>query len=272
MSSRSVPWLAGIDDDHRTSLTPELQCRRQSGGRATDDGNVALPLDGPWTVLMTHAPHDTVTCQDRTAPCDIRKTQQEAITVADSDDVERVVRTRLRTLRTTLGLSLDDLAARTNLSASTISRIETGRRTIGLDVLLPLARALQVNIDALLDVHSDDDVVIRPVASKSGATTTWTLSRPTAGTVAVKMRLQPTRRPPEQRVHPGHDWLFVLDGRVRLMLGDREIIVEHGEAAEFATMTPHALSAIDEPAEIIMIFDRDGHRAHVHQTTGGSAR
>jgi transcriptional regulator with XRE-family HTH domain len=186
-------------------------------------------------------------------------------------DLERIVRTRLRTLRTTLGLSLDDLAARTNLNPSTISRIETGRRTIGLDVLLPLAKALQVDLDALLDVHNDDDVVIRPAPSKSGGTTTWMLSRPTAGAIAMKMRLQPTRRAPEQRVHPGHDWFFVLDGRVRLVLGEREIMVEAGEAAEFATMTPHALSAVDGPAELIMIFDRDGHRAHVHQATRGAS-
>ena len=192
--------------------------------------------------------------------------------MAEPNDVEAIVRGRLRTLRTTLGLSLDDLAARTNLSPSTISRIETGRRTIGLDVLLPLAKALQVDLDALLDVHSDDDVVIRPAASKSGGTTTWMLSRPTASRIAVKMRLQPTQRAPEQRVHPGHDWLFVLDGRVRLVLGEREIVVEAGEAAEFATMTPHALAAIDRPAELIMIFDRDGHRAHVHQTTGGGSK
>ena len=59
--------------------------------------------------------------------------------------------TRLRSLRNTLGLSLDELAARTNLSPSTISRIETGKRTISLDVLLPLATALQVDLDTLLD-------------------------------------------------------------------------------------------------------------------------
>ena len=57
------------------------------------------------------------------------------------------MRTRLRSLRTTLGLSLDELAARTHLSASTISRVETGKRTISLDVLLPLATALQVDLD-----------------------------------------------------------------------------------------------------------------------------
>ena len=184
-------------------------------------------------------------------------------------DVEAILRARLRTLRTTLGLSLDDLGARTNLSPSTISRIETGKRAISLDVLLPLAAALQVGVDALLDVRHDDDVVIRPVPSEEGGRTTWMLSRPTGTNVAVKMRLEPTRVPPHQRVHPGHDWFFVLDGHVRLLLGDREIDVEAGEAAEFATMTPHALVAVDAPAELLMIFDRDGERAHIHH--GGDA-
>jgi transcriptional regulator with XRE-family HTH domain len=182
-------------------------------------------------------------------------------------EIERVVRTRLRSLRNTLGLSLDELAARTNLSPSTISRVETGKRTISLDILLPLARALQVDFDALLDVRSDDDVVIRPIPSSSGERTSWMLSRPTASTVAVKMRIEPTRKNQELRVHPGHDWFFVITGQVRLSLGEREIIVQAGESAEFTTMTPHAFAATDGPAELIMIFDRDGQRAHVHHET-----
>ena len=185
--------------------------------------------------------------------------------MAELAEIEHLVRTRLRSLRGTLGLSLDELSDRTNLSPSTISRIETGKRTISLDVLLPLAAALQVDLDTLLDVHSDGDVVIRPAPTSADGRTTWLLSRPTGGTHAIKMRLEPSRRAPEQRVHPGHDWFFVLQGQVRLSLGDREITVETGEAAEFNTMTPHAVAAIDGPAELIMIFDRDGLKAHVHR-------
>ena len=188
--------------------------------------------------------------------------------MSELTEIEQVVRTRLRTLRQTLGLSLDELAARTNLSPSTISRVETGKRTISLDVLLPLANALQVDLESLLDVRNDDDVVIRPVQSGSGDRTTWMLSRPTGNTVALKMRIEPQGGPVDQRVHPGHDWFFVIEGRVRLSLGDREIIVETGEAAEFATMTPHACTAVDGPAELIMIVDRDGQRAHVHHQSG----
>jgi transcriptional regulator with XRE-family HTH domain len=189
--------------------------------------------------------------------------------VDSPQSIEQVVRTRLRALRHTMELSLDELAARTNLSPSTISRVETGKRTISLDVLVPLATALQVDLDQLLSVDGDDDVVIRPSPKRSGKRTTWLLSRPTASVIALKTRLEPMRTRAEPRVHPGHDWFFVLDGRVRLRLGEREIVVAAGEAAEFSTMTPHAIDADGGPAEVIMTFDRDGHRAHVHHGAGG---
>lgn len=179
--------------------------------------------------------------------------------------IEEVVSTRLRSLRNTLGLSLNDLGARTNLSPSTISRIETGKRAISLDVLQPLAAALHVSVDALLDMSGDEDVVIRPSPSRSGSRTIWMLSRATGPTIAIKIRLDPTTETREQQVHPGHDWFFVLEGQVRLLLGAREITVQAGEAAEFSTMTPHAFEAVDGPAELLMIFDRDGQRAHVHR-------
>lgn len=185
--------------------------------------------------------------------------------MAETGDIEQVVRTRLRALRTAAGLSLDELAARTNLSPSTISRIETGKRTIGLDVLVPLAAALHADLNALLEADGDDDVVIRPTPSSCKDRTTWMLSRPASSTVAVKMRLEPVEQAVQQKVHPGHDWFFVLQGQVRLLLGEREILVETGEAAEFATMTPHAITAVDGPAEIVMIFDRAGEIAHVHR-------
>jgi transcriptional regulator with XRE-family HTH domain len=185
--------------------------------------------------------------------------------VSETADVEALARSRLRGIRTTLGYSLDELAERTHLSPSTISRVETGKRRLSLDVLVPLAAALQISLDALFEAPSDDDVVIHPVAHSSGARTTWPLSRPDGRMVAMKIRFEPTEGRPSLRVHPGYDWFLVLEGRARLWLGERRIDVAAGEAAEFATMVPHAVTALDGPAELIMIFDRDGQRAHVHQ-------
>ena len=184
---------------------------------------------------------------------------------SDVTDIDSLVRTRLRSLRESLGWTLDTLAERSQLSPSTISRIETGKRTVSLDVLVPLARALQIDLDSLLEVDAGDgDIVIRPVPARRPGVTTWPLSRPTGSTASFKMRLEPRARRRQPQVHPGRDWFYVVSGRIRLRLGERTLIVETGEAAEFSTMTPHTLDAIDGPAEIITIFDRDGQQAHLH--------
>ena len=182
-------------------------------------------------------------------------------------DIEQTVRTRLRGLRRAQSLSLDDLAERSHLSPSTISRIETGKRAISLDVLLPLARALRTDVETLLAEDVDEDVVIRPTANHEVGRTTWMLTKATGATVAMKVRLEPGDMP-QQQVHPGHDCFFVLEGRVHLFLGERVITVESGEAAEFETMTPHSFTAVGGPAELIMIFDRDGHRVHREDASG----
>jgi len=185
--------------------------------------------------------------------------------MSEGHDIERLVRTRLRALRQSLGLSLEQLASQTGVSASAISRIETGKRTISLDVLVPLAAGLQIDLDSLFESSHDEDIVIRPSPQFAPDRTTWLLNRPTNGTLLLRMHLKPRRRKPEQRVHPGHDWFHVLDGRVRLFLGEREIDIETGESAEFATMTPHALAAQNGPAHLIMAFSREAQRAHAEK-------
>lgn len=181
-----------------------------------------------------------------------------------SDEIDQLARDRLRAIRHHLGWSLDDLAERSGVGASTISRLETGHRSISFDVLIPLARALDVSIDELVARDDADEVVIRPEPhERSPSMTVWALSRPGNPTVAVKIRFQPDDSPPDPKVHPGHDFMFVLDGTVRLTLGDRTHLVASGESAEFSTMTPHAVQAVDGPAEVLMVLDQTGARTHL---------
>jgi len=153
---------------------------------------MATAFGAPWITLVALKDIAAEVRGERSIPAlaiDLARFARSERTVngvPESNDIDRVVRARLRSLRTTLGLSLDGLAARANLSPSTISRIETGKRAISLDVLLPLARALQVDLDSLLRVHSNEDVVIHPVPSRSPGRTTWMLSRPTDNTIASK--------------------------------------------------------------------------------------
>lgn len=179
--------------------------------------------------------------------------------------VENVVRQRIRSLRLAQGWTLDALAARCYLSASTLSRIETGHRRIALDQLVPLAQALGTTLDRLVEPDGDDDVVIRPEPETMAGSTLWLLSRERdrRGVTIAKMRITPDRPASESKVHPGYEWFTVLAGTVRLRLGERTILVREGQAAEFSTMTPHSLEAHEGPVELLTIFDHDGERAHL---------
>lgn len=138
---------------------------------------------------------------------------------------------------------------------------------MALDQLVPIARALGTTIDQLVEPIDDDDVVIRPEPQQWPGRTTWILSRDRAvnGVTVAKMRIDPTLPDADRmRVHPGHDWFTVLSGTLRLRLGERTILVEAGDAAEFSTMIPHCLSAHETATEILTIFDHEGERAHLH--------
>jgi transcriptional regulator with XRE-family HTH domain len=185
--------------------------------------------------------------------------------VTEGVELEETARRRLRTLRQARGWTLDDLAARAHVGASTISRIETGQRRLALDQLVTLARALGITVDDLLADDDGDDVVIRPTPRGDGGAV-WMLSRrdDPSGRIVAKMRLPAsTTAEPERQVHPGHDWFYVLDGTVRLVLGGREHLVGAGEAASFSTMTPHSVVGVGGPAETLTILDHHGERAHV---------
>lgn len=188
--------------------------------------------------------------------------------------LDGLVRKRIRGLRSALGWSLDDLAARCYLSPSTLSRIETGHRRISLDQLSAIARALGTTLDQLVESDADDDVIIRPQHDTARGLTTWMLNRQ-PGVIVAKMRL--TKPAPTSakalKIHPGRDWFTVLSATVTLVLGDRRILVETGQAAEFSTMIPHAFGAHEGPAEILGILDQDGRRTHLRpRPNGGEGR
>jgi transcriptional regulator with XRE-family HTH domain len=191
--------------------------------------------------------------------------------MTQGEDLDGLVRKRIRGLRAALGMSLDDLAAACFMSPSTLSRIETGHRRISLDQLTAIARALGTTLDSLVE-STDADVVIRPRHEPDRGIITWTLRHEAGpgGTTVAKMRLErPVPDPQHLRAHPGWEWFTVLSGTIALRLAERLILVEAGEAAEFSTMVPHAFGCHDGPAEILGIFDHDGRRTHLRKLDGG---
>jgi transcriptional regulator with XRE-family HTH domain len=192
----------------------------------------------------------------------------------DLDTVLAAVGPRLRALRLEHGRTLGDLSAATGISASTLSRLESGQRRPNLDLLLPLAQAYGVPLDDLVGAPPTGDprIHLRPVAAANGETFVPLTRRP-GGVQAYKLVLSPSRgHTPDPRVHEGYEWLYVLNGRLRLVLGQQDLVLVPGEAAEFDTRVPHWFGPADqEPVEILTLFGRQGERAHLRVRPRASA-
>ncbi|QTA31822.1 transcriptional regulator [Streptomyces sp. CA-256286] len=189
----------------------------------------------------------------------------------NNDELDGLVRKRIRALRVAQGWSLEELAGRANLSQSSLSRIENGQRRLALDQLVTLARALDTTLDQLVETASDD-VIISPMIDGAHGLMRWPVKGdPGMTVVRQRMTEPPPDNPARMRAHPGREWLVVLSGTAVLMLGHRRFRVETNQAAEFPTMLPHAIGAEGGPCEILGIFDRDARRGHLRDTrrTGG---
>ncbi|MFJ5938897.1 helix-turn-helix domain-containing protein [Streptomyces sp. NPDC093071] len=180
----------------------------------------------------------------------------------EDEDLDGLVRKRIRALRVAQGWSLEELATRARLSQSSLSRIENGRRRLALDQLVVLARALDTTLDQLVETAADD-VVISPMIDGARGQMRWPI-KGEPGMTVIRQRITdpPPDNPSRMRAHPGREWLVVLSGTATLLLGHRRFRIETNQAAEFPTMMPHAIGAEGGPCELLGIFDRDARRGH----------
>ena len=160
--------------------------------------------------------------------------------VMDDETVLDGVGPRLRTLRQQRGATLAELSASTGISVSTLSRLESGQRRPTLELLLPLSRVHQVPLDELVGAPSAADPRVRPRPIQRSGMTMWPLSRRPGGVQAYRASIPPAgRATPEQQSHEGYEWMYVLSGRLRLLLGEHDLVLSPGEVVEFDTHVPH---------------------------------
>ncbi|HEY4022386.1 MAG TPA: XRE family transcriptional regulator [Pseudonocardiaceae bacterium] len=193
-----------------------------------------------------------------------------------ADDVDNLLNSmlnsvgaRLRDLRKRNGSTLSDVARATGISVSTLSRLESGTRKASLELLLPLSRLYEVTLDHLVDnPHPGPQLHQKPVWRHGGITIPLN-SRP-GGLQALKEILPASRAnlAPDPQVHPGYKWVHVLDGTLKLLLGDSEVMLRTGEAAEFDTRMPHWYSnGNDRSVELLSLFGPQGERMNIKART-----
>lgn len=176
---------------------------------------------------------------------------------------------RLRRIREKRGVSLSGLTALTGISKSTLSRLESGQRKPSLELLLPIAAALAVPLDEIVVAPRIVDPRMPQHPRRCGGRVIVPLSRAGGEPRAYKITIAPTESQPEVRTHLGYEWLYVLGGRLRLVLGDHDVILGSGEVAEFDTEHPHWFGSTGDGAvEVLSIFGPQGERAHLRATSG----
>ncbi|KAA2264211.1 helix-turn-helix transcriptional regulator [Solihabitans fulvus] len=186
-----------------------------------------------------------------------------------SDDLATVldgVGPRLRALRQQRGATLAALSSATGISVSTLSRLESGGRRPTLELLLPLAKAHRVPLDELVGAPPTGDPRVHPQPFTRGDQTIIPLTRQPGGPQAFKHLIAAggKRSEPEPRTHEGYEWLYVLSGRLRLVLGEHDVVLKSGEVAEFDTRVPHWFGSADSRAvEFLSLFGPQGERMHV---------
>lgn len=188
-----------------------------------------------------------------------------------SDEVLAGVGPRLRALRKDRGATLAGLSAATGISVSTLSRLESGLRKPSLELLLPIARAHRVPLDELVGAPPVGDPRVRMKPIVRGNRTMVPLTRRPGGLQAYKLIIQESEGEPDPRTHEGYEWLFVLSGRMRLVLGEHDVVLTEGEAAEFDTRLPHWFGPAGEgPLELLSLFGPQGERMHVRARPRGA--
>jgi transcriptional regulator with XRE-family HTH domain len=176
-------------------------------------------------------------------------------------DVLAEVGPRLKRLRLRRGVTLTALAAKTGISKSTLSRLESGQPS--LELLLPLAEAHQVPLDELVGAPDVGDPRIRLKPRVRNGRMVFPLTQQSSGLHVWKVVIPP-ERDRELRTHEGYEWLYVLSGQMRLVLGEHDITMGPGEVAEFNTRLPHWFGpADDQPVEILSVHGSHGQRMRV---------
>jgi transcriptional regulator with XRE-family HTH domain len=184
--------------------------------------------------------------------------------VDDLDDAITAAGPRLRALRRQRDLTLDELSEQTGISKSTLSRLESGGRRPTVELLLPLARIYGVTLDELVGAPPTGDprVHLQPVTR--GGMTMLPLTRRAGGIQAFKVIMRADGQEPDLKTHEGYEWVYVLNGRLRMILGEHDLVLRPGEAAEFDTRTPHWFGpATGDAVEFLSLFGKQGERAHL---------
>ncbi|GAA1931161.1 XRE family transcriptional regulator [Brevibacterium antiquum] len=208
---------------------------------------------------------------DRSGPLGTRQLGAKSEGVSPQEAIQQSlagVGARLRNLRQEQGCTLEEVADLVGMSLSTLSRLESGKRKPSLELLLPLAGIYGLPLDELVGAPPIGDPRIHITPQKINGQTVLPLSRGSIGVQAFKYIVDGKQMPKlgALKTHPGFEWVYVIRGRLSLIMGDKSMTLDAGEAAEFDTHTPQWFgSAEASGVEYLSLFGPEGQRVHLRK-------
>jgi transcriptional regulator with XRE-family HTH domain len=172
---------------------------------------------------------------------------------------------RLKDMRRQRGWTLEDLAARTELSTAHLSRLESGDRQASIAAVLTLSRIFGVSLTSMFETDVTEPMAVirgggEPSHSANGLTC-WPLSGPSHRfrLQAMRVIVSLDRQGNEHQHHDGEEWIYVVCGQLTLSLGSKTYALEPGDTAHFDARLPHRLIARgDIEPEILLVASSEG--------------
>ncbi|MCK1483900.1 MULTISPECIES: XRE family transcriptional regulator [unclassified Bradyrhizobium] len=168
----------------------------------------------------------------------------------------------LKFLRVQSGMTLEQLAADSGLTRSYLSKLERGLSSPSIGSALKIAAALGTTLDRFYGQPDDHDpiTIVRAKNGKAGDVDTH-LSLVAGLAPGRTMRafiVRPTKTAKRGRImshHEGEEILFILSGRIELVIGKRKETLKPGDCVQFDSTIPHKLTQVSsEPASALVVI------------------
>src|SRR5271157_1437575 len=206
---------------------------------------------------------------------EIQKTQADPET-AERFIAEKHIGDRIRRLRLKKSMGLVELGRHTGLSASFLSQLETGRVVPTLRNLARIAMVFSKDLShffepephTLFRVHKKHERVRLPQTGVDDPTYYFE----SLGYMVPDRHLDPyyaefiplkTTTDVRPHVHPGYEFLFMLEGELEIRHGDKTHTVEAGDGVYFDASTPHAYRCAGKRSAVALIVTM--HQQHLPQ-------
>ncbi len=169
---------------------------------------------------------------------------------------------KIKNLRKTKGLTIDDISRKTGFDKSLLQDIEDEKVHPSLAVIIKLSKALDTIMSSLLSEGGKKYSVMRAQDHKVHPRKASELYKYFSLSEEVEdrhldafiVKLYPNKNV-ELAVHDGEEFIYVLDGEVKINIEDEEEVISIGESIHYHSTIPHFITSnTDEPALILAVI------------------